>query len=275
MKSAPVSIAFLVSLALLSGCVGKGKYNDALDELAQLQAAYEAQASVLEDVEGQRDAVRQELVECTDLQSMTARERDDLRERLEQTLSLYEERSEERELLLARLEELSIIQREEQERNRIYREFIEAFQSQIDAGQLSVNISRGRVVIELPQDILFGSGSATLGDEGSETLREVGAVLATFADRQFQIEGHTDNVPISTRQFPSNWELSSARALAVVRLMIDAGVAPENISAAGYGEFQPRASNEEPETRRLNRRIEIVMLPNLDIFSDSPVGRDG
>lgn len=261
----------LLLLAFATGCVGKGKYNEALDELAALQATYEAQSETLAEVESERDGLSSDLMECRDLLSMTTRERDDLTVRLTQAMNMLEERGEERELLLARLEELSAIQREEQERNRIYREFIARFQSQIEAGNLSVSISRGRVVIELPQDILFASGSATLGDEGTATLTEVGEVLATFEDRQFQIEGHTDNVPIATRQFPSNWELSTARALAVVRLMIEAGVSPENISAAGYGEFQPRASNEEPETRRLNRRIEIVMLPNLDLFSDSPV----
>jgi chemotaxis protein MotB len=76
-------------------------------------------------------------------------------------------------------------------------------------------------------------------------------------------------VPISTAQFPSNWELSSARALSVVRVLIDAGVSPENLSGAGYGEFQPVASNDDREGRRLNRRIEIVMLPNLDVIADT------
>ena len=71
------------------------------------------------------------------------------------------------------------------------------------------------------------------------------------------IEVHTDNVPIATARFPSNWELSSARALSVVRVLVEQNVRPENVSGAGYGEFQPVASNEAPETRRLNRRIEI------------------
>ncbi len=134
-----------------------------------------------------------------------------------------------------------------------------------------MDISRGRMVIQLPQDILFASGSAEIGGEGRATLLEVGQVLGELDDRQFQVEGHTDDVPISTERFPSNWELSSARALSVVRLLIQAGVAPGNVSGAGYGEFQPVATNEDADGRRLNRRIEIVMLPNLDVVAGAPL----
>jgi chemotaxis protein MotB len=139
----------------------------------------------------------------------------------------------------------------------------------IDGGQLAVAIVRGRMVIQLPQDVLFASGSATLGAEGRRTLSEVGSVLADLGDRTFQVEGHTDNVPIATAQFPSNWELSSARALSVVRVLVEAGVPSTNLSGAGYGEYQPVAANDDQAGRRLNRRIEIVMLPNLDVIAES------
>ena len=99
----------------------------------------------------------------------------------------------------------------------------------------------------------------------------MGTVLAELSDRTFQVEGHADNVPISTEQFPSNWELSSARALSVVHLLIRQGVPSANLSGAAYGEFQPVADNDSAEGRRLNRRIEIVMLPNLDVIADSAI----
>jgi chemotaxis protein MotB len=123
------------------------------------------------------------------------------------------------------------------------------------------------MVIQLPQDVLFASGSATLSADGRSTLSQVASVLATLEDRSFQIEGHTDNVPIATAAFPSNWELSSARALSVVRVLIQGGVPAERLSGAGYGEYQPVASNDDPQSRRRNRRIEIVMLPNLDVIA--------
>ena len=262
----------------LAACVGKGKYDDALAQLADCQASLEDTSQIL-------DACRSELAVATtrgdDLEAnlmnaqrqahVLERERDDYRGALENTRAMLQERGAEREALMARLAELEVIEAEERERNRIYRSFIERFQAQIDAGQLEVAIVRGRLVLQLPQDILFASGSATLGPDGTTTLREIAGVLATFDDRFFQVEGHTDNVPIATRQFPSNWELSSARALAVVRILIEGGVAPGRVSGAGFGEFQPRASNDTPEQRALNRRIEIVMMPNLDVFSDSPV----
>ena len=163
-------------------------------------------------------------------------------------------------------------EQEIRERNRIYEDVLGRFRSLIDAGRLSVSISRGRLVINLPQDILFASGSATLGRDGRQTVAEVASVLAEIEDRRFQVEGHTDNVPISTAQFPSNWELSAARALSVVKILVEQGVAPDNVSGAGYGEYHPVATNTTPDGRRLNRRIEIVMLPNLDVIAESGVG---
>jgi len=153
-------------------------------------------------------------------------------------------------------------------RDAIYRRLKDRLQAMIDAGKLDVRIARGRMVIDLKQDILFPSGKAELSDLGGETLREVARALAEFADRQFQVEGHTDNIPIKTTRFPSNWELSTARAVAVVMLFIDAGMDPDNLSAAGFGEFQPRADNGSEEGRALNRRIEVVMVPDLQLLPD-------
>ena len=138
----------------------------------------------------------------------------------------------------------------------------------IDAGQLSVSIEKGRIVINLPDNVLFKTGHANVNEEGQKVLKEIANVLKEFKDRRFQVEGHTDNVPIKSARYPSNWELSTARALNVVHLMVEEGMDPKNISAAGYGEFQPRADNETPEGRKLNRRIEIIMLPNLEILSN-------
>jgi chemotaxis protein MotB len=153
-------------------------------------------------------------------------------------------------------------------RDAIYRQLKERLQGMIDAGKLNVRVVRGRMVIDLKQDILFPSGSAELSDIGIETLAEVARALAEFPDRAFQIEGHTDNVPIKTQRFPSNWELSTARAVSVVKLFVQTGMEADNLSAAGYGEFQPRADNASDEGRALNRRIEVVMLPDLQLLPD-------
>ena len=167
----------------------------------------------------------------------------------------------------AEIATLRKIEAETKRRNEIYAEFVNKLQSMIDGGQLTVSIDAGRIVINLPDNVLFNSGSASLNPEGRQAITQVGEVLSQFSDRRFQIEGHTDNVPIKSARYPSNWELSTARALSVVHLMTEIGVKPENISAAGFGEYRPRADNENEEGKQLNRRIEIVMLPNLDILS--------
>ena len=167
----------------------------------------------------------------------------------------------------AEIATLRKIEAETKRRNEIYEQFVNRLQSMIDGGQLTVSIDAGRIVINLPNNVLFNSGSANLNSEGKEALAQIGDVLKQFSDRRFQIEGHSDNVPIKSARFPSNWELSTTRALAVVHLLTEMGVTPENVSAAGFGEFRPRADNETEEGRQLNRRIEIVMLPNLDILS--------
>lgn len=141
-------------------------------------------------------------------------------------------------------------------------------QGLIDAGQLEVSIVRGRLVLNLSQEVLFDTGKAELKPEGQKTLTEIATLLATLTDRSFQIEGHTDNVPIKNQKFPSNWELSNARAMAVVHLLIRSGVTPEQLSAAGFGEFHPVAPNDTDMGRQKNRRIEIVMLPNLNVIAD-------
>lgn len=119
------------------------------------------------------------------------------------------------------------------------------------------------MVVELATDILFGSGSATLSRGGRDAIKEVTSILATIPDRKFQIEGHTDDVPIATATFPSNWELASARAITVVKTMLQHGMPVERISAASYADVRPAVANDSKEGRAANRRIEIVVVPDL------------
>ncbi len=165
------------------------------------------------------------------------------------------------------LETMRLIDNETKKRNAIYARFVQQLQKMIDGGQLTVTIENGRIVINLPENVLFASGNAVVNSDGRIALTNIADVLKDFTDRKFQIEGHTDSVPIKSSSFPSNWELSTARALSVLHLMIEKGVLSTNVSAAGFGEFHPRADNDTKEGRALNRRIEIIMLPNLDILS--------
>jgi len=143
----------------------------------------------------------------------------------------------------------------------------------IDAGKLKVVIRDGRMIIALPNDVLFDSGKTVIKPDGQAALAQVALVLAGIPDRHFLVAGDTDDVPIHSSRFPSNWELSTARAVEVVKLLVDKGVKPEMVAAAGYGQFDPIVANDTPEHRAQNRRIEIVLQPNLaDLPSLDDIG---
>lgn len=163
--------------------------------------------------------------------------------------------------------ELRRRQQQAEERLATFRSMLQRFQSMIASGQLRVRVVRGRMVVELAENILFDSGRAELKREGQAALTSVGEVLKQIANRDFQVAGHTDNVPVHGR-FPSNWELSTARAVTVARFLQTNGVDANHLSAAGYAEFQPAADNATAEGRQQNRRIEIVLMPNLDELPD-------
>ncbi|NJK89848.1 MAG: OmpA family protein, partial [Myxococcales bacterium] len=135
----------------------------------------------------------------------------------------------------------------------------------IDAGQLEVVRRDGRMMLKLPDEILFPSGSKQLKKGGRDALIQVASVLQEVgSDRQFLVAGHTDNVPVKRGgRFKNNWELSTARATTVVDLMVEQGVAPNQLAAAGYGEFDPIASNDSAEDRQKNRRLEIILMPRI------------
>jgi chemotaxis protein MotB len=137
------------------------------------------------------------------------------------------------------------------------------FKPLMDAGRLKVKISDGRMVVEVGTDILFASGSATLSADGKAAIAEVAQVLNGIEGKRYQVEGHTDNVPIKTGRYPTNWELAADRALTVVKAMIEAGLSPDRVSGASFGEFKPAVANDTPEHKAANRRIEIVIVPDL------------
>ena len=144
-----------------------------------------------------------------------------------------------------------------------YKALTDRLRSMIDAGKLSVRIRKGRMLISLPNDVLFDSGSAALKKAGQDAIGQVAQALAGFTDRQFLVAGHTDDKPIHSARFPSNWELSTERAVVVTRFLISRGLKPDSLGAVGYGEFDPVVPNDTGEHRAQNRRIEIQLQPNL------------
>ncbi|MDB4988589.1 MAG: Flagellar motor rotation protein MotB [Myxococcaceae bacterium] len=166
------------------------------------------------------------------------------------------------------LEELRAREKQAQSRLAVFTEMLNKFKAMIDSGKLRVRVVRGRMVVELAENILFDSGRSDLKKEGQDALIQVASVLASIDNRDFQIAGHTDNIPIKSAKFPSNWELSTARAVVVTKFLSEKGVDPNRVSAAGYADTQPVAANTDAEGRKQNRRIEIVLQPNLDELPD-------
>lgn len=163
----------------------------------------------------------------------------------------------------SQLEELGKQKAAAEARAATYKALTDRLRSMIDAGKLTVKIRKGRMLIELPNDVLFDSGSATLKKAGQDAIAQVAEALTQFSDRQFLVAGHTDDQRIHTRRFPSNWELSTERAVTVTRFLVEKGMKPEQLGAVGYGEFDPAVPNDSPEHRAQNRRIEIQLQPNL------------
>jgi chemotaxis protein MotB len=133
----------------------------------------------------------------------------------------------------------------------------------IDGGKVTVRQKNGNLVVELPAEVLFPSGMAELSRPGELALMELGVVLKKMPERRFLIVGHTDNVDATNSAFRDNWQLSTARAVTVTQFMVSIGMKPENLLAAGHGEFDPLASNKTSDGRQKNRRIEVILLPDL------------
>ncbi len=144
----------------------------------------------------------------------------------------------------------------------------------IDQGKVRVTHSRRGIAIEINDSILFDPARADLQSASSEMLLAV-AEMVKDTDNLIQIEGHTDNQPIRSPQFPSNWELASARAASVVRLFAEAGIAPQRMVVIGYGEFRPVEPNDTIERRARNRRVTLnILADNRDDVSVLPLSPD-
>ncbi len=266
----------LVTLAL-TGCVSQGTYdtlvaehtatlqelqskNDSVRDYEKKTAEYERKLQASQNTETDlRTSLEEEQKRVSDLSQRIQKLESDIASMVKDKSSLEASVAD----MEAALSELQ--KRKEQAEARIseYKTLLAKFRSLIDAGKLKVKIADGRMVVVLATDVLFGSGSASLSKDGKAAIGEVAQLLASIPKRTFQVEGHTDNVPISTAQYPSNWELASARALTVVKTMVDSGMPVDRISAAAFGDTKPALPNDTPEGKSANRRIEIIIVPDL------------
>ena len=156
--------------------------------------------------------------------------------------------------------------REEQVRkvSSTYESLLEKMKSEISQGQVTISELKGKLTVNMVDSILFDSGKAEVKKGGLEILRKVISILKDVKDKEIRIEGHTDNVQIAgalAKRYPTNWELSAARAINVTRYLQAEGVDPGLLAAVAYGEWKPVADNDTAEGRAKNRRIEIILVP--------------
>ena len=259
MTESPMRLLLLLSPLLLTACVPKARYDEALVENASLSQQLSASQSSLAQTQSMLRKLRTQLEDVEKARAEAER--------------LLAHKSREAGALAEDVEQMTQALRELEERKakaerslEAYRDLVGRFQAMIDAGTLKVKVIDGRMVVELATDILFAPGSATLSRDGRKAVAEVAEVLASIEDREYQVAGHTDDVPISNAAFPSNWHLGSARAIAVVQVLVDSGLPGERVSAASFAEYEPADTNRTKEGRANNRRIEIIIVPDLSMM---------
>lgn len=259
----------LCTLMLATGCVTQGKYDLAMQNAKtvdeQLQAEKAARAAAdgkvgelteqVKGLEGEKEALSTRLGTAEANLSAGTAERRALEQKNAELTALNDELARSKKKLTEAKEAL-------EKKSAEYENLSKSLEKEISEGKVELSELRGRMTVNLKDKILFASGSARVGKEGDEALKKVAEALKSVQGKIIRVEGHTDDVPTDAKgPFPTNWELSLARAMAVVRALQDSGVDPTRLSAAGYGPYQPIAANDTAENRSLNRRIEIVLAP--------------
>jgi chemotaxis protein MotB len=237
------SSAALVTLFAAAGCVSQGEFDKVQSaknqEIASLQSSRSALEQQVSNLESQRASLEKQKDSLT-------KEKDTL---TQQVAALEAQRAQ--------------LQASEKESEARYDKLRADLSEEVNKGQLQVRQLKGMLTVDVAEQLFFDSGRATLKDTGKQVLQKVADSLKGYEDKAVRIVGHTDNVPISgglQKVFPSNWELSAARATTVVRFLQDNGIAPERLVATGRAEYAPVAPNDNAEGRQKNRRIEITLI---------------
>lgn len=283
--------AFIVILLSLNSCVSNRVFNDLESRYAQLKDNFNRQTKSIENLnteikdltkkfitleetlEKTEDSLNQKQQKLEQLESsldlLKQNSETELKERIAENEELMEKIAErENELAdrMARVDELEgLITRQQEAMRNLKEKLSDALLNFEDKG-LTVEARDGKVYVSMENKLLFRSGSWTVGAEGRLAIEELGNVLADNPDIAILIEGHTDNVPYSGKgPLKGNWDLSTKRATAIVnQLLENPDILPQNLTAAGRGEYLPIAPNSTRQGRAANRRIEVVLSPKLD-----------
>jgi chemotaxis protein MotB len=225
-KGLQAASALVVAALAAGGCVSKGDYEKLeADKNAEI-AALKKQGTALE----------------------------------EQRTALEQQQADSKRQIAALEQQKAQLQTASQQDKSQYDALVRNLTEEVKKGELQVRQYKDMLTVDVAEQLFFDSGRADLKDTGKEVLKKVGEAIKGYNDKVIRIVGHTDNVPIKTRVFPSNWELSVARATTVVRYLQETGIPPERMIASGRAEYQPVAENDTPEGRKKNRRIEITLI---------------
>jgi chemotaxis protein MotB len=243
----------LLAVALLTGlgCVSRGTYQEVVGERDRLSEELTKARATTQSLDRERVALLEQLEDLRQKRETLEQNVERLRRTEADLSSTLKQRETE---LAERNEELTKLR-------GTYTDLVDDLEAEVSAGQIQIEQLREGLRLNVVQDILFASGSTQLNPAGREVLEKVARQLLKLP-HEIEVQGHTDNVPVKPNsRFPSNWELAAERAAEVVRLFAAKGVDPTRMRVVSFGEFHPVASNDTPEGRLKNRRIEIRLAP--------------
>jgi chemotaxis protein MotB len=252
-----VTSAAVVTLLAAAGCVSQGEFDKLQSaknqEIASLQSSRSALEQQVRNLEGQRESLEKQRDSLTKEKESLTRENE----------SLAKQRDSLTEQVAALDAQRAQLQATEKQSEARYDALLSNLSEELRKGQLQVRQLKGMLTVDVAEQLFFDSGRANLKDTGKQVLQKVAESLKGYEDKAIRIVGHTDNVPITKglqKVYPSNWELSVARATTVVRFLQDAGIEPERLVATGRAEYAPVSPNDTTEGRQKNRRIEITLI---------------
>jgi chemotaxis protein MotB len=266
MDHSRLPLCFSLSLTVwgLGACVSSGTHQAVLDALSKTKKELEAVRADREDLEKKGKQCNGDLTVALDQNQQLAAKVAVMDKSVEQLQGEKGALVNERQALSSEVEELKKLRAAAEARDADYKKLLDKLHRMIDAGTLEVKIRNGRMLVRMPSDVVFSSGSSTIKAEAVKAITDLAQTIREFKDRKFLVVGHSDATPIRSERFPSNWELSAQRAVEVVKLMITAGVPPQILSAAGQAEFEPLVEEDTPEHKAVNRRVELVFMPTID-----------
>ena len=258
---------------LLVGCVSQKKYDDLWSQKARLETEQSNCEDQLASAKGEIQRLQANLETLENDYTTVKSQLDDTGERLVNINDQYSD-------LLANSDQLNQEFTQSQQRIRELEKVLEEKERAVGdlktkisralldfkEEDLTVEIKNGKVYVSLAEQLLFKSGSIKVDKKGVKALEQMADVLKLNPDINIEVEGHTDDVPVSkTSQYmKDNWDLSVMRATSIVAILIESGLEPTRITASGRGEFDPKSPNEDAENRKKNRRTEIILTPDLD-----------